>query len=610
MDNNKNSKLKELLEQIAKLEEENAHLKSKKKYGLVWDLPKDDRLIELEDNIVLLSEVKKRSIHSDKTLPWNYVLEGDNLHSLAVLNHTHSKKIDVIYIDPPYNTGEGEKWAYNNKIVNKDDGYKHSKWISMMDIRLKASRGLLKEDGVLICAIDEHELPRLLLLLEENFKNYHIHTVPIVHNPKGTQYGQFSNIHEYAIFVIPDIPKYNDKNALQIKKDIEKTKEEISKILKSSSDEEVMALIKKYFPEELIDTRSLRNSNKLEGNNSGARAKGKSQTFFPIIIEDNKIIEIGDVCEHNFHPGKATIKKGNQYFIYPIDSKGNERKWMWSKEVAEKNIDLLSIKKLGKDAFDIIRAKEYVTPKSIFIGSRYSASEHGTKLLQKIFPELSKDNQFDYAKSILLVKDCISLFIKDKKDALVLDFFAGSGTTAHAVLEINKDDNGLRRSIMCSTNDEKEPIAEKYTYKRIERAISGYKDGKKDVPGIKANLKYFKTELHPLPRTDGMKSLIAKKMVDTICFENNTFKKTVEEEGFLIFQGSNYSVGIIFDEFKTDKFLKKVSKSSAKFKVYFMSFSAEGFFEELEVNQNIIECRTVPVPLINSIHRIYRDLKA
>ena len=528
---------------------------------------------------------------------------------MAVLNHTHSKKIDVIYIDPPYNTGEGEKWAYNNKIVNKDDGYKHSKWISMMDIRLKASRGLLKEDGVLICAIDEHELPRLLLLLEENFKNYHIHTVPIVHNPKGTQYGQFSNIHEYAIFVIPDIPKYNDKNALQIKKDIEKTKEEISKILKSSSDEEVMALIKKYFPEELIDTRSLRNSNKLEGNNSGARAKGKSQTFFPIIIEDNKIVEIGDVCEHNFHPGKATIKKGNQYFIYPIDSKGNERKWMWSKEVAEKNIDLLSIKKLGKDAFDIIRAKEYVTPKSIFSGSRYSASEHGTKLLQKIFPELSKDNQFDYAKSIHLVKDCISLFIKDKKDALVLDFFAGSGTTAHAVVEINKDDNGLRRSIMCSTNDEKEPIAEKYTYKRIERAISGYKDGKKDVPGIKANLKYFKTELHPLPRTDGMKSLIAKKMVDTICFENNTFKKTVEEAGFLIFEGSNYSVGIIFDEFKTDKFLKKVSKSSAKFKVYFMSFSAEGFFEELEVNQNIIECRTVPVPLINSIHRIYRDLK-
>ena len=186
MDNNKNSELKELLEQIAKLEEENAHLKSKKKYGLVWDLPQDDRLIELEDNIVLLSEVKKRSIHSDEIMPWNYVLEGDNLHSLAVLNHTHSKKIDVIYIDPPYNTGEGEKWAYNNKIVNKDDGYRHSKWISMMDIRLKASRGLLKEDGVLICAIDEHELPRLLLLLEENFKYYHIHTVHCTQSERNT----------------------------------------------------------------------------------------------------------------------------------------------------------------------------------------------------------------------------------------------------------------------------------------------------------------------------------------------------------------------------------------------------------------------------------------
>ena len=609
MDNNKNSKLKELLEQIAKLEEENAHLKSKKKYGLVWDLPKDDRLIELEDNIVLLSEVKKRSIHSDKTLPWNYVLEGDNLHSLAVLNHTHSKKIDVIYIDPPYNTGEGEKWAYNNKIVNKDDGYKHSKWISMMDIRLKASRGLLKEDGVLICAIDDKELPRLLLLLEDNFRDYSITTVPVRHRPQGRQYNVFSNVHEYAIFVVPNITKYTAKNAIQIRKDLKKTKEEIAEYFTNASDEEITKFIKDYLPDELVDVRTLRNSNRLDHpENPGKRAEGKSTTFYPFIVEDNKIIGVGDVCEHNFHPEKATIKKGNSYYIYPIDSKGNERKWMWSKELAEKDLDLLRVKRLGKDRFDIHRAKEYVLPKSLFLKSKYSSSEQGTKLLKEIFPELPK--VFDYSKSLHLVKDCISLFVKDKKDALILDFFAGSGTTAHAVLEINNDDNGQRRSIMCSTNDEKEPIAEKYTYERIKRVINGYKDGKKDVSGLKANLKYLKTELHPLPRTDGMKSLIAKKMVDTICFENNTFKKTVEEEGFLIFEGSNYSVGIIFDEFKTDKFLKKVSKSSAKFKVYFMSFSAEGFFEELEVNQNIIECRTVPVPLINSIHRIYRDLKA
>ena len=211
MENNKESKLKELLEQIDNLEEENAHLKKKKKYGLVWDLPKDDRLIELEDKIVLLSEVKERSIHSDNSLPWNYVLEGDNLHSLAILNHTHPKKIDVIYIDPPYNTGEGEKWVYNNKIVNKDDGYKHSKWISMMDSRLKASRGLLKEDGVLICAIDDQELPRLLLLLEDNFRGYSITTVAVRHNPSGRQYNVLSNVHEYAIFVVPNIPKYTKK---------------------------------------------------------------------------------------------------------------------------------------------------------------------------------------------------------------------------------------------------------------------------------------------------------------------------------------------------------------------------------------------------------------
>ncbi len=609
MENNKESKLKELLEKIAKLEEENAHLKKKKKYGLVWDLPRDDRLIELEDKIVLLSEVKERSINSDNSLPWNYVLEGDNLHSLAVLNHTHSKKIDVIYIDPPYNTGEGEKWVYNNKIVNKDDGYSHSKWISMMDSRLKASRGLLKEDGVLICAIDDQELPRLLLLLEDNFRGYSITTVAVRHNPSGRQYNVLSNVHEYAIFVVPNISKYTKKNSLQIRKDINATKEEMAESFKNASDEEISKFIKKYLPDEKIDVRSLRNSNRLDHpTNPGKRAGGKSTMFYPFIIEDNKIIGVGDVCEHSFHPEKATIKKGNHYYIYPIDSHGNERKWLWNKEKAEQNLDLLIVKKKGKDSFDIHRMKEYILPKSLFLKSKYSAREHGTKLLKEIFPE--SPAVFDYSKSLYLVKDCISLFIKDKKDALVLDFFAGSGTTAHAVLEMNKDDNGFRRSIMCSTNDEKEPIAEKYTYERIKRVINGYKNGNKDVPGIKGNLKYFKTELHPLPKTDGMKSLTTKKMADTICFENNTFIKTIEEEGFLIFEGSNYSVGIIFDEFKTDKFLKKVSKSPAKFKVYFMSFSAEGFFEELEVNQNIIECRTLPVPLINSINRIYRDLKA
>ena len=263
MENNKESKLKELLEQIDNLEEENAHLKKKKKYGLVWDLPKDDRLIELEDKIVLLSEVKERSIHSDNSLPWNYVLEGDNLHSLAILNHTHPKKIDVIYIDPPYNTGEGEKWVYNNKIVNKDDGYKHSKWISMMDSRLKASRGLLKEDGVLICAIDDQELPRLLLLLEDNFRGYSITTVAVRHNPSGRQYNVLSNVHEYAIFVVPNIPKYTKKNSLQIRKDINATKEEIAESLPNASEEEISKFIEKYLPDEKIDVRSLRNSNHL-----------------------------------------------------------------------------------------------------------------------------------------------------------------------------------------------------------------------------------------------------------------------------------------------------------------------------------------------------------
>ena len=580
------------------------NLKRRKEYGLVWEANDEDAVKELRDNYPYLEEDLSKQILTDSNKPTNLIIEGDNYHSLSVLNYTHREKIDVIYIDPPYNTGSRD-WKYNNDYVDSEDSFRHSKWISMMDSRLKASRGLLKEDGVLICAIDEHELPRTLLLLEENYKNYHIHSVPVVHNPKGTQYGQFSYIHEYAIFVIPDIPKYNDKNALQIKKDIEKTREDISKILKSSSDEEVMTLIKKFFPEELIDKRSLRNSNKLEGNNSGARAFGITRTFFPIIIEDNNILEIGDVCEDNFHPTKATIKEGNRYYIYPVDPGGNERKWMWSKEVAEKNIDLLSIKKLGKDSFDIHRAKEYITPKSIFSGSKYSASEHGTKLLQNIFPELSKDEQFNYPKSIHLVMDCISLFIKDKKDALVLDFFAGSGTTGHAVLEMNKEDGGNRQFILCTNNENN--IAEEVTYQRVKKVIEGYKGlDQKTYHGLGGNLRYFKTNLFPFENTDSNIKNYADKLVETLKIKEDSFEEYRVTDDLKIYKNIENYLVIIYDDSKIYKNKDLINSLDKKTKIYSFSLSNEDlsdYFEELEIDA---EYYSFPIPAIKSLKKEYK----
>lgn len=179
-------------------------LESQKKFGLVWDEDRTKEIFEEESEnaMPILEEVTEKEIIANTNKPTNILIEGDNYHSLSVLNYTHQGAIDVIYIDPPYNTG-AKNWKYNNDFVDKNDSYRHSKWLSMMYKRLNLAKKLLKEDGVLICAIDENECHRLGLLLEEVFGNHEQHCITIVHNPRGVMGTNFSYTHEYAYFVIP-----------------------------------------------------------------------------------------------------------------------------------------------------------------------------------------------------------------------------------------------------------------------------------------------------------------------------------------------------------------------------------------------------------------------
>jgi adenine-specific DNA-methyltransferase len=192
----------ELIAQIKELENENKQLKSRKKFGLVWEDKPEDVVLECTENIPVLKEVKNRKIVKDNFTENNLLIEGDNYHALSVLNYTHKGKIDVIYIDPPYNTGD-TSWKYNNNYIDVNDEWRHSKWLSMMNERLKLSKNLLKNDGVLICAIDKNEQDNLSILLKELFTDHEIHPIVVVHNPRGVQGKNFSYTNEYAYFVIP-----------------------------------------------------------------------------------------------------------------------------------------------------------------------------------------------------------------------------------------------------------------------------------------------------------------------------------------------------------------------------------------------------------------------
>jgi adenine-specific DNA-methyltransferase len=264
---------KELEAKILELEAKIKNLKNKKKYGLVWE-EKPEEVVEFcKTNIPVLREIRGKEVLTDESKPINILIEGDNYYSLSVLNYTHKNKVDLIYIDPPYNTG-AKNWRYNNDYVDGDDEWRHSKWISYMNRRLVLARELLKDRGILVCAIDKNEHANLGLLLKQTFPNYSIDCVTVVHNPRGIQGKNFSYNHEYIYFVYPD-----DGNKYILDAD-----------------------------RETILERNFR----VDGGNS-PRSTTKTM-FYPIIIRKDKIIGFGDIADSKYHPKEQTqLIKGDYY---------------------------------------------------------------------------------------------------------------------------------------------------------------------------------------------------------------------------------------------------------------------------------------------------------
>ncbi len=331
----------------------------------------------------------------------NLIIKGNNLLAIASLLRRYESKIKCIYIDPPYNPpSQANTFAYNNT-------FNRSTWLVFMKNRLEIAKRLLRKDGVLIVAIDKNEQPRLQILIEELFPDSDVDCITVIHNPRGAIGTNFSYTHEYAIFVTP------------------KGKKTIGN--------------RKLKPEE-IDWSPLRN-----WGGESLRSDAKN-CFYPIIVEGGQIVGFGDVCADNEHP-QQTEKHGKQYYIYPIDSKGVERKWRYARQTVESIWNVLRVK-ATKKGFDIEIGKDFGTYKTVWTDSKYDASVNGTQLLKSILP----DTQFTYPKSIYNVIDCIEAVVEDDKEALILDFFGGSGTTGHAVMEINKD-GGHRRFILVEQMD-------------------------------------------------------------------------------------------------------------------------------------------------------------
>ncbi|MCR4586093.1 MAG: site-specific DNA-methyltransferase [Lachnospiraceae bacterium] len=492
------------------------HLKDKK-FGLVFEEHTEAVDELLNTNIPVFTEDESRKIISSDDAPWSFIIEGDNLQALYLLEKTHFGKVSCIYIDPPYNTG-AKDWKYNNDYVDSNDVYRHSKWLSMMKTRLRLAKRLLDPDNsILICTIDEKEYLHLGCLLEEMFPEASIQMISSVINRAGTgRKYEFSRTDEYLFFV---------------------------RLGKAS-----IAMEKTEGENTPVTWDTLRRSGP-----SNTRDK-TSRQFYPVFVNDTtKLIQsVGDPIPKDMDISEVVAPKGCTA-VFPIRDNGIEMMWGCVKEEFLRRLEkgylrvgkytpqkpqkyvisyltsgIISDIESGKAFVDSynedgsVNAFYYgnkeIPPTTNWNKPTHDAQWYGSNLIKAILGP----NRFTYPKSLYAVRDCINYATHDKKDAIIVDFFAGSGTTGHAVNLLNAEDGGRRSFILVTNNEiseaeekefkkrdinkgdiewEEKGIAKYVTFPRTKCSIEG-----KDINGNNLVGDYISVNGTPIPMSDGFNS--------------------------------------------------------------------------------------------------------
>ena len=487
-----------------------------KKYGLVWEEHQEEIDKKMKTHIPVFSEVPEYElIGNENDTNFNFLLEGDNLLSLKLLEKTHRNRVDLIYIDPPYNTGNRD-FIYNDEFVGRDDSFRHSTWLSFISERLRIAHKLLSQNGLIFVSIDDNEQAQLKLLMDELFsENNFIICMPRITKKSGKTTSAYAKNHDYILV-------YTKKN-----QDIFIMEDHIDEAFKY--EDEYVKERGKYKLNQTLDYDSLSYSASLD---------------YPLEIE-------GEI----FYPG-------NNKELWEERQKGNHRRadwaWRWSKKLSQFGYDNgFVVIKRKKDGSARIYTKTYLNAK---IGKdsngnfiiQYNKRVKATSSIKYIDNKYSNDNakkdlsifgledKFDYSKPVELIKDLIKAYYKN--DAIILDFFAGSGTTAQAVLELNEEDGGSRRFILCTNNENN--ICQEVTYQRIKSILTGLMlSGCEYKKRIKGNLKYYRTDF-----IDKESDELVNELLDHIV-------EMVQLEHGVSIDNSQYI--IIMDDDEMDDFEKK-----------------------------------------------------
>ena len=535
-------------------------LKKTKKYGLVWE-HKTEQVIEDFKNgkQPYLEEVEDKRIENAPGEPTNLIIEGDNFDALSVLNYTHAGKIDVIYIDPPYNTGNKD-FIYNDNYVDSEDAFRHSKWLSFMEPRLKLAKNLLAEDGVIFISIDDNEGFQLKLLCDEVFGGDSFISDIVCNSRKSVSNDAIVSLnHNYTLVYARLFEKFNcSKSTFKLKD---------SGVGFSNPDND-------------------------------PRGDWKADPFDSPGIRPNLTYPIKN-------PNNGKI------FLPP-----NGRCWRTGPSEYEEYLKDGRII-FGKTGNGKPQLKRYlsdaqnkgVTPKSLW--DDCGTATDGTREIQDVFGA----KIFDTPKPTQFLKKIINL--SSRRNSIILDFFAGSGTTGPAVLELNKEDGGHRQFILCTNNGDKGPdstkIAEDITYPRIKTVITGKRqDGSKYSDGIPANLRYYKiNHLEKKQSLDAYRQLLVDKMEETLQIKENAFEQVEIADDFALYQNAEKYLGLVYDPFALDEIIEKLEEVNTEKKdvaLYVFSYSRDAFSEDYDADF-YIEFKAMPEGLLKTYQNILEELR-
>ncbi len=527
-------------------------LRESKTYGLVWEDKPEEIEERLRNELPVLIEDKERTLtDAGPDVPNHIIIEGDNLEALTTLAYTHAGKIDVIYIDPPYNTGH-EDFIYNDTFVDSEDTYRHSKWLSFMSRRLRIAKKLLSERGIMFISIDDNEQANLKLLCDETFGQGQVETYIWDVRVKGTMPKTAKNTvrkeHEYLIAC------YKSDKRLQ-----------------------------KYSSLKYADKKWSNPDNDPRGPwmsaNISRGSEGSSGGFKSFVITNPAGISFDRDWSITKDEYEALLADGRIYF--------------------------------SDNGRGVPRLKKFQSEPVWSIQSSFFADLSNSQEASNVIKSILGEKMFDFPKPTALLQRIWQ--IAGTSNSAILDFFAGSGTTLHAVMQLNAEDGGKRTCILCTNNEN--GICENVTYERNKRVIQGYtKPNGEHVEGLHDNnLRFYRTDFVGRSRsTKNMRRLVSLS-TDMLCIKENLYteQKTFAalptyKNIYRYFEHGDKKMLIIYDERYVDEIVKMIGtvETESKIKVYVFSPSEDPWEASFEPVIDKVELCALPQAIYNTYKRI------